>query len=152
MLLLPRLPFLHRDGPSIRTLVFQQTLPPFFEGRRVGILEFSLPPAGEPAPPEFGGLLRQQLLAEVSASSVTCGSAGDFDVLVQGSIDTLFRRTSGGLVARVRLRVTTAAGDVLWDGLKHAEWRAYSPLEDCLRALAASFVADLLPSRSKSKS
>jgi hypothetical protein len=147
LLLLPRLPFFHRDDHSLRTLVLQQSEAPCFEGQRVAVLEFSLPPAGEPAPPDFGELLRQQLLA----AGVTYRPSEQPDVIVQGGIETLFRRTTGGLVAKVRLRVTGRDGDVLWDGLKHAEWRVYIPLEDCLRTLAASFVSDLQPPRPKSK-
>jgi hypothetical protein len=151
LLFLPRLPFVHREGPSLRTLVLQKTEAPYFEGRRVGILEFSLPPAGEPAPPDFGELLRQQLLAAGSVASVAYRPVENSDLIVQGGIDSLFRRSSGGLVAKVRLRVTTPGGEVLWEGLKHAEWREYTPLEDCLRTLAASFVSDLQAPRQKSK-
>ncbi len=141
-------------------MVFQQIPPSGLSAWRIGVLPFSLSFSAEPAPPDFARLLRQSLPDSVYlegvvwddarltedervAAAAACVRRRGLDAAVLGRVETLFRRTSGGLAAKVELRVVAAeSGEVLWYGAKRAEWPAWAPIEDCLRELAASFAAD----------
>ena len=161
--------FFQRADPKIQTLVFHRDQPPYFAKKKVGVLEFPTPAAGEPGAPSFGDLFHQLLLSEDTANRVAFlegvswdrekltedqrvtaaaayAQARALDVVVLGRVDSLYRRANDGLAVKVTLRVVSAAGgEVLWFGSKQADWIRYFPLEDCLRTLANSFLDDLLP-------
>ncbi len=151
-----------RSDPKIDHLVWVRKLPPYLDKKRVGFLPFQVPDSVSPEPPSFAEILQQLVQAENAARSVTVagsvafaaddvdaaarfGRLQGYDLVVLGRVDSLFRRSNGGLVLKITLRlVSTSKGEVLWYGAKKADWIRYFPLEDCLRSLAYAFLDDLL--------
>ncbi len=161
-------PFFNRGDPKIQTLVFVHRPSCCDLARlRVGVLPFPLPDAVRPGTPPFDAILEQVLLADFAAASTlllrgraagppeqadeeraslaaALGRAHHADLVVLGRVESLLHRPSGGLVAKVSLRVVSAAsGEVVFYGAKKADWIRDYPIEDCFRTLARSFLEEL---------
>ncbi len=165
-------PFFNRSDPKIETRVFVRAPQLKLACREVGVLPFSRSNQPNPNVPSFETFLQQALLQSAKAEMIDSvpalpwdnlpdwkvrqltdvdrigavakqGYSRKLDLVIFGTVDTLFRKPSKGLVARVTLRViSTRDGEVLWYGTKRADWLRRFALEDCLLHLAWSFVSE----------
>ncbi len=163
-------PWINRSDPKINAVVFVDAPRFKLACKEVGVFPFRVPDQGEPQASAFATLLRQALLMQGAAETIADipslpwddmpawklrelsdaekisavakdGDARRLDLVVLGSVDSLFRKPSGGLEARVTIRVVdTRDGEILWYGTRHADWVRYFPVEECLLHIAWSFV------------
>ena len=165
-------PWINRGDPKIKAVVFVDAPQFKLACKEVGVFPFSVPDQGEPKAAAFATVLRQALLMQGAAETIADipslpwdelpawklreltdaekisavakdGDARRLDLVVLGSVDSLFRKPSGGLEARVTIRVVnTRDGEILWYGTRHANWIRHYPVEECLLHVAWSFVED----------
>ena len=165
-------PWINRGDPKINVVVFVDAPQFKLACKEVGVFPFSVPAQGEPLAAAFATALGQALLMQSEAETIadipslpwdempawklrelsdaeriaavaTDGDARRLDLVVLGSVDSLFRKPSGGLEARVTIRVVdTRDGAILWYGTRHANWIRHFPLQECLLHIAWSFVED----------
>ena len=163
-------PWVNRSDPKINADIFVDAPRFKLACKEVGVFPFSGPDQGEPQAFAFATFLRQALLMQGAAESIADipalpwddmpawklreltdgkkisavakdGDARRLDLVVLGSVDSLFRKPSGGLEARVTIRVVdTSDGKILWYGTRQAAWIRYFPTEECLLHIAWSFV------------
>ena len=163
-------PWVNRSDPKINADVFVDAPRFKLACKEVGVFPFSGPDQGEPQAFAFATFLRQALLMQGAAETIADipslpwddmpawklreltdgkkisavakdGDARRLDLVVLGSVDSLFRKPSGGLEARVTIRVVdTSDGKILWYGTRQAAWIRYFPTEECLLHIAWSFV------------
>ena len=163
-------PWINRGDPKINAVEFVDAPRFKLACKEVGVFPFSGPDQGEPQAVAFATLLRQALLMQGAAEMIADipslpwddmpawklreltdgekisavakdGDARRLDLVVLGSVDSLFRKPSGGLEARVTIRVVdTSDGEILWYGTRQADWVRYFPAEECLLHIAWSFV------------
>jgi len=169
---LKKFPWVNRSDPKITAVVFVDAPQFKLACKEVGVLPFSVPDQGETKGAAFVTVLRQALLMRAVAETIADipslpwdempawklrelsdadkisavaedGDARRLDLVVLGSVDALFRKPSGGLEARVTIRVVdTSDGEVLWYGTRHTNWIRRFPVEECLLHLAWAFVED----------
>lgn len=163
-------PWINRGDPKINAVAFVDAPRFKLACKEVGVFPFRVPAQGEPQAIAFATLLRQALLMQGAAEMIADipslpwddmpawklreltdgekisavakdGDARRLDLVVLGSVDSLFRKPSGGLEARVTIRVVdTSDGEILWYGTRQADWIRYFPAEECLLHIAWSFV------------
>ncbi len=163
-------PWINRGDPKINASVFVDAPRFKLACKEVGVFPFRVPDQGEPQAVAFATLLRQALLMQGAAEMIADipslpwddmpawklreltdgekisavakdGDARRLDLVILGSVDSLFRKPSGGLEARVTIRVVdTSDGEILWYGTRQADWIRYFPAEECLLHIAWSFV------------
>ena len=163
-------PWVNRSDPKINADVFVDAPRFKLACKEVGVFPFSGPDQGEPQAFAFATFLRQALLMQGAAETIADipslpwddmpawklreltdaekisavakdGDARRLDLVVLGSVDSLFRKPSGGLEARVTILVVdTSDGKILWYGTRQAAWIRYFPTEECLLHIAWSFV------------
>ena len=162
-------PFFNRGDPKIQTLVFVRQPDLDLAAKRIGVLPFTVPDATRPGTPSFGDLLHQGLLAaglntrllavdgfswddprltEEERIGWAAGYARsrNLDLVVAGRVDYIVHRRAGGLVLKVTLRLIAAeTAGVVFYASKKADWLRSYPPEDCFRALADSFLSELVP-------
>ena len=165
-------PFFNRSDPKMETRVFVHAPQLKLACKEVGVLPFSRSNQPDPKAPSFETFLQQALLQNAKAEMIDSvptlpwgnlpdwkvreltdadridavakqGYSRKLDLVIFGTVDTLFRKPSRGLVARVTLRViSTRDGEIHWYGTKRADWLRHFALEDCLLHLAWSFVSE----------
>ena len=163
-------PWVNRSDPKIKAVVFVEAPRFKLACKEVGVLPFSVPDQGEEKAAAFGTVLRQALLMQGAAETIADiptlpwdempagklreltdagkisavakdGDARRLDLVIFGSVDSLFRKPSGGLEARVTIRVIdTSDGQIVWYGTRQADWIRYFPVEECLLHVAWLFV------------
>jgi hypothetical protein len=167
---LKEFPWVNPSDPKINAVVFAEAPRFKLACKEVGVLPFRLPDQGEAKAAAFGTVLRQALLMQGAAETIADiptlpwdemaagklreltdadkisavakdGDARRLDLVILGSVDSLFRKPSGGLEARVTIRVIdTSDGEILWYGTQQADWIRYFPVEECLLHIAWLFV------------
>ena len=151
------LPFFKSGDPRIRSLETYIVEPIDLDGARIAVFPFQIDQAGQPAPPNPAPLLVEALHSHLPETAVLSfpnrppeifsAARGRADLAVDGRAHRIYRRSGGGFLADVTVRlfdIRDATPVLLWNGRKRIQWRERHPADECLLFLAEQIVFDWL--------